>query len=313
MKKTSKVSVKNKIKINSRACPVCSSRDEAHVFAEEKIDPTLLDSFAFASRKIPEYMHYRLVVCPVCDLLYANPLPSSGTLLKNYKQAAFDSSEEAHCAARTYAGFLPRIIPNIPDIKGALDIGTGDGAFLEQLLRHGFSGIIGVEPSKAPILASRKEIRPLIRQEAFRAGDFKKNSLSLITCFQTFEHLSDPLKTCSGVYRILKENGAFFIVCHNRRSFSAKLLGMKSPIFDIEHLQLFSPRSAQFILEQTGFKQVEVKPLFNSYPIHYWLKMLPLPRGIKTALVEWLKGTWIGRLNVPLPAGNMAVIGFKKS
>src|SRR5207245_510974 len=54
------------LSMTSRACPVCGS-EAATVFAEQRIDPAALDGFAFASRKQPEYMHYRLVACPVCD------------------------------------------------------------------------------------------------------------------------------------------------------------------------------------------------------------------------------------------------------
>src|SRR5467141_4037045 len=87
--------------MTSRACPVCGS-ETATVFAEQKIDPAALDGFAFASRKQPEYMHYRLVACPVCDLIYASPAPGPETLAGAYLTAGFDSSEESKWAARTY-------------------------------------------------------------------------------------------------------------------------------------------------------------------------------------------------------------------
>src|SRR5437763_7601614 len=85
----------------ARACPVCGS-EAATVFAEQSIDPAALDGFAFASRKQPEYMHYRLVACPVCDLIYASPAPGPETLAGAYVTAAYDSSEEARWAARAY-------------------------------------------------------------------------------------------------------------------------------------------------------------------------------------------------------------------
>jgi len=257
-------------------------------------------------------MHYRLIECPSCDTLYANPLPSLKHLALSYHEAAFDSSEEAHFAARTYSKELSAIMENIPDTQGAIDIGTGDGAFLEELLKKGFTKIVGIEPSKAPIQASLPKIRPLIKKGLFNAKSFKKNSMSLITCFQTFEHLYDPLKTCREAFEILKKGGAFYIVCHNRRSLSCRVLGMKSPIFDIEHLQLFSPQSAKAMLAKAGFTEITVKPLFNRYPLHYWLKLLPIPKGLKISLIQFLKKIKLGYMPVMLPAGNMAVIGYKE-
>jgi hypothetical protein len=67
-----------------RACPLCGSDDDRHVFADADFDPARLDGFAFASRKLPEYMHHRLISCPGCDLLYANPVPTLGTIARAY-------------------------------------------------------------------------------------------------------------------------------------------------------------------------------------------------------------------------------------
>ncbi len=304
--------MKKRSKMVRRACPLCFSRDDSNVFSEENFDPQRLDEFAFASRKIPEHMHYRLVLCPVCSLLYCDPIPTPAAISKSYQEAAFDSSEEAHYAARTYGRFLTGIMKRIPRAKGALDIGTGDGAFLEELLKKGFTSIMGVEPSKAPIKASKKSIRPFIRNRTFNIRDFKKNSLVLVSCFQTFEHLYDPLEMCRSAYQLLKKGGALFAVSHNKDSLSAKFLGLKSPIYDVEHLQLFSPPSAKVLFEKAGFEQVQVRPLYNVYPLHYWLKLLPFPKNLKIGLIKILKKMGIGYLPVPLPAGNMVIIGYKK-
>src|SRR2546428_10943676 len=146
-----------------RPCPVCGSTDESRVVAEAKIDAGRLNEFAFSSRKTPEYMHHRLIACPTCDVVYASPLPARDSLVKAYEDAAFDTSTESHYASRTYRKLLPRIMNKLPDRVGALDIGTGDGAFLEQLLASGFTDVVGVEPSKAPRAAAAPSIRPLIR------------------------------------------------------------------------------------------------------------------------------------------------------
>lgn len=271
-----------------------------------------LGDYAFASRKIPEYMHYRLVECPSCGLLYANPLPTLKTLAQAYHQAAYDSSQEAHFAARTYGQNLEKFMASLPEKRGVLDIGTGDGAFLEELLSKGFQDVHGVEPSRAPVEASLPQVRPLIRLGLFNSKNYKKDSLNLVTCFQTLEHLYDPSVMAQGAYRILKKGGALFVVGHNRRSLSARLLGTKSPIFDIEHLQLFSPQSMRMFLEKEGFERVRVWPILNVYPVHYWVKLLPFPRTVKPALIDALKSLGIGNLPLPLPAGNLAAVGFKK-
>lgn len=296
-----------------RPCPLCGSTDDSHVFAEANYDLEKLDGFAFASRKTPEYMHYRLLKCPTCDMLYSSPIPENNELEKAYAEADFDSSEEAACAARTYGAFLPGIKKKLASLEGALDIGTGDGAFLEELLADGFTGVVGIEPSKAPVAAAKDKIRPLIKETPFKADDFEDESLSLITCFQTLEHINDPRKLCESAYRMLKKGGAVFFVTHNHRSLSARVLSLKSPIFDIEHLQLFSKKSLYYLLDECGFADIEIKSVYNRYPLHYWIKLLPLPLRTKQIFLSLLKKSRIGLLPLYMPAGNIAVIGYKKT
>ena len=139
----------------------------------------------------------------------------------------------------------------------------------------------------------------------------RAGKLGLITCFQTFEHLFDPSQMCRDAFRLLRPGGAVLFIGHNRRAVSARLMGRRSPIFDIEHLQLFSPASARRLVSSTGFVNVEVGPLLNRYPINYWSKLLPLPPSPKRRLIGLLNALRVGRLAVPLPAGNLFIIGYK--
>ena len=296
----------------SRACPVCGS-GAATVFAEQRFDPAALDGFAFASRKQPEYMHYRLVACPVCDLIYASPAPGPETLAGAYVTAAYDSSEESRWAARTYRSLLRPVLASLGEagLGSALDIGAGDGAFLEELLAAGFCHVEGVEPSDAPRRSARASIRPLIHEGLFSPEVVEGRRFDLITCLQTIEHVHEPLALCRDAWSLLEEGGALFIVCHNRRAASAKLLGRHSPIFDVEHLQLFSPRSLRQLLSESGFTNVSVRPVLNSYPVRYWARLAPIPAGLKAKTLEALDGR-LGSLRVMLPAGNVAAWGFRR-
>jgi SAM-dependent methyltransferase len=299
------------LELRSRCCPVCGSADESRVYAEANLDPARFDRFTFASRKLPEYMHARLIQCPSCDLVYASPAPSLESIAAGYREAHFDSGAEASYAAQTYGRLLAGILPRLPDRDGALDVGTGDGAFLRELLRAGFTGVIGVEPSRAPVEAAAPDVRPLIRQELFRPESVAPESLRLVTCFQTIEHLDDPLSLCRTAWQALKPGGALFLIGHNRRALSARLLGRKSPIFDVEHLQLFSPESLRHMLRAAGFAEVSVSHVVNRYPLSYWLRLFPLPSLLKRPLAWALELSRVGRLPIPLPAGNLAAVAFK--
>lgn len=298
-------------RLKARCCPVCGSGDQSRVFAEANYDLAKLDEFAFASRKLPEYMHYRLVRCPGCDLLYASPVPDAGTLVRAYEEAGFDSGEEAACAARTYGRLLHSVAGFLPHRDRAVDVGAGDGAFLRELAGAGFREVIGVEPSAAPIRAASPEVRPWIRHGAFHEEDFAVESLSLLTCFQTLEHLPDPSALCRSAFRLLKPGGAVLFVDHDHRGFVNRMMGLRSPIIDIEHMQLFSRQAMSHMLGACGFVNTTVRGIVNAYPLHYWLKMMPIPLAAKKALSGAARRLRIGHLHVALPAGNMVAYGYK--
>jgi SAM-dependent methyltransferase len=302
-----------KITLHPRNCPICGRREDSWPFAAGNVRLESLNRFAFASRKLPEYMHWPLQECRPCKVLYADPAPRPGELAALYREAGFESGDEASFASRTYARHLRRFLDRLPDRAAALDIGTGDGAFLQELDAAGFEAITGIEPSSAPIESAADSVRSWIRQEIFRPGLFPEGSLSLVTCFQTIEHVADPLALCRDAWRALKPGGALFLVAHNRRAFSVLLLGLKSPIFDLEHLQLFSRASLQNLLTAAGFEgsAIEIRPILNAYPIHYWARLFPFPAGIKARLVAGLARSWLGRRTVVLPAGNLAAVAFK--
>jgi SAM-dependent methyltransferase len=295
-----------------RQCPVCGSHDKSQVAYRARIDEEKLDDFAFASRKLPEYMHLQLLKCPVCDVLYASPALAAEFLASAYRDAAYDSDEEAEYAAATYARQLDSILGSIGNRGVALEIGAGNGAFLRHLSKAGFQEVIGVEPSHQAAASADEAIRPLIRLGMFRASDFAPGSISLLSCFQTIEHVNDPRGLCSEAYKLLRPNGAIFLIGHDYRSWVTGLLGERSPIFDIEHLQLFSRDSLRFLLTACGFDDVRIGTIRNRYPLAYWMKLLPAPQALKRALIPLSRKLLVGRLPLSVNIGNLYAVGFKR-
>lgn len=289
----------------SRFCSICAqSSSDLHLegnFQQEK-----LNEFSFASRKEPEPFHLSLYLCKDCDLLYANPGLSQNVTDSEYEKAAFDSNIEAAYAARTYAKYLPQKSA----VTSALDIGTGGGEFLFELQKAGVKSLHGIEPSVSAINTAHPQIKPFIQQGFFDRKNYQENQFDLVSCFQTLEHVFDPLQLSRDANSLLKKDGRFFVVAHNFRGRVNQILGEKSPIYDIEHLQLFSPKSLRKMLENAGFKDIKVFSIINTYPIFYWVKLFPKFPG-KKGLIEFLKKTKIGYLSMSLPIGNLGAIATK--
>ena len=297
---------------SERACPVCGGRSYDH-FADERIDPRMVNDFTYASRKQPEFMCLRLERCTACDLVYAPSPPTTEFLSTAYFEASFDSGTEAIAAARTYAKELTPYISRLRPRNAAVDVGAGSGPLLPLLADFGFKPVIGVEPSRAAIEAAPESVRPMLREGMFSGEMLADVTPSLICSFMTMEHVADPGQFVKVVYDLLEPGGMIAIVVHNWRAPLNRLLGLKSPIIDVEHLQLFSPQSAQTLLTKAGFSSVDVRSIKNSYPLRYWVRLTPLPNGVKNGIIKTLERTGFADSYVTFPVGNMLAVGFKPS
>ncbi|WP_254857335.1 class I SAM-dependent methyltransferase [Luteibacter sp. 22Crub2.1] len=295
-----------------RVCPVCGSPSaSARRFLDERIDPSRLNEYSFASRKEPEFFNYRMVQCVTCDVVFVDRPPSQQALHQAYHVAEYDSSEEAEDAAAAYLRELEPILQRI-DLGAALEIGTGTGILLEGLATRGFSQVAGVEPSTAAIKAAPAHRRPWIREGIFQEDDYQPESFDLICCFMTLEHVKEPREIAESVHRLLKPGGAFVTVTHDYRSAVNRLLGRRSPIIDVEHMQLFSPQSIVELFQRSGYQQVVARPFANRYALSYWVRLMPLGATLKRVTSRLLASLGLASNKVSINVGNMVAVGYRQ-
>ncbi|ADK85527.1 Methyltransferase type 12 [Desulfarculus baarsii DSM 2075] len=294
-----------------RACPTCGKR-HGRLFAKERINPDLVGSFTYASRKTPEFMRHRLVRCLYCDTVYAPSPPPERVLSRAYASADYDSWEEAECAAADYARVIAPLLKGLPALGGAVEIGAGNGAFLPHLRRAGFQAVLGVEPSRKAIEAASAQARPLLREGVFTPETLAENRPALICSFMTLEHLPDPRGFVQAAHDALVPGGLLALVTHDWKAALNRLLGLRSPIIDIEHLQLFTARALQRLLRDRGFEDIQTAAFSNRYPLRYWLRLSPLPAGVRRALTGPLGRLGLLTLPLSLPVGNVMATGRKK-
>lgn len=298
--------------IAARACPLCGAGpDQAEPFLSDTRDESRVSASSFASRKVPEYMSHAMVRCRACDLAYVDRPPAVATLAASYHAADYDSAEEAEDAADAYAVAVRPVLALLESRVSALEIGTGTGAFLERLGDAGFTRLIGIEPSSAAIAAAPAHRRPWIYEGIFEDADVAPESLDLICCFMTLEHVQDPGALVAAAHRLLKPGGVFVGVTHDRRAWLNRLLGRRSPIVDIEHMQLFSAQSARRLLQQHGYSAVGGASFRNRYRPSYWLRLMPMPDPLKQRLTRALRGSWLDRRKLSVNVGNYMSWGFK--
>lgn len=306
--------MKHEVILQSRPCPLCGAgADRAEPFLRDTREEERLSELSFASRKTPEYMSHAMVRCQNCDLAYVDRPPSAALLAESYHNAGYDSAREAEDAADAYARAVEVPLARLGRRGSALEIGTGTAAFLERLRAAGFDTLVGVEPSTAAIAAAPRDRQAWIREGIFVESDFAPESFDLICCFMTLEHVPDPGELVAAAYRLLRPGGIFVGVTHDRRAWLNRLLGKRSPIVDIEHMQLFSAKSATGLLRAHGYADVGGTSFRNAYSPSYWLRLVPMPEGLKRGMTRLLQFTPLDRLRVSFNVGNFMSWGFKAS
>jgi hypothetical protein len=84
------------------------------------------------------------------------------------------------------------------------------------------------------------------------------------------------------------------------------LLGEKSPIFDVEHLQIFTNKGIESLFRSLNFEIIYSKKYRNEYPLSYWLKIAPVGGKVKD-YVELNKSKF--SKDISINVGNHLIIG----
>ena len=139
-----------------------------------------------------------------------------------------------------------------------------------------------------------------------------ESEFTVITCFQTVEHLNDLDGLITKSKKLLVNEGHLALVCHDRFSIVNRILGEKSPIFDIEHLQIMNKVGVKLLLKRHGFVDVKVRPISNKYPIAYWLLLSPIPKVAKN-FIDVRRDNWYFSWGVRIRVGNLIAVGKQAS
>jgi len=294
--------------LRATRCAICATTDRADEVYPATLELADLTPAHFSARRVPDGVHHRIVRCRSCGLVRSDPVLDDRVMADLYRASTFDYGEELDGLRSTYGAALDRLAALVP-VKGALlDIGCGSGFVLSLALDRGWRTVRGIEPSSDAVEHAAAEIRPLIEPEMMRPGLFAAESFDAVTLFQVLDHMPDPLALLRESRRILRPGGAILAFNHDVSAFSARVLRERSPIIDVEHTYLYSPRTMRALFEAAGFVVASAEPARNTYSAGYLLHLLPIPSKVKHAVLPHFKQTRLGRLQITLPLGNLSLL-----
>jgi SAM-dependent methyltransferase len=292
-------------------CAICGTHTEAEVLYPANFSPDHLNPEIFSARRLPDRIHYQMVRCKTCGLVRSDPVAPPELLAKLYKESTFTYTSEVESLKDTYGRYLASLDDFGAKHGAVLDVGCGNGFFLERAREIGYAEVWGVEPSGDAIEQAPKSLTGRIKQGIFEPGLFPPESLDVVCFFQVFDHFPQPGAALDTALEVLKPGGLVLAINHNIEALQARLLGHRSPIVDIEHTYLYSKNTQSRIFKDHGFEVLSAFDVKNDYPIHYWLQLFPLPDVLKRPLIGLARGLKFGYVRVALKAGNIGIIARK--
>jgi SAM-dependent methyltransferase len=289
-------------------CAICGTLGEATEMFPANLTSEAFDARHFSARRLPDRVHYRMVRCNRCGLVRSDPAGDPAEVARLYARSTFDYQDEVPHLRQTYGRYLARLDRLGADHDALLEIGSGNGFFLEEALLRGYRHVHGIEPSGAAISLAPDSVRQQILEDILRPGLLPEGSISVACLFQVFDHLPDPGAALDELHRLLRPGGMVLFLNHDIGALSAKMLGARSPIIDLEHYYLYSRSTLGRLAVAHGFQVVESGSVRNTYSVDYLARLLPLPSGVKRAVLGSLAAVPLGRLPLSVPLGNLYLV-----
>lgn len=175
--------------------------------------------------------------------------------------------------------YLPFFHPG----QRVLDLGCGDGDFVELLAENGIQGL-GVDSDPAMTTRAQERGRPIVCQDAFTYLEgAAPDSFDGIFSAHFVEHLPYPkvMELIALAYRALRPGGILILATPNVRGLYGHLEGM---YIHFGHVQFYHPQLLAFFLTHQGFREVTMGENSNlAYPYFGQelarLQALPPPFG----------------------------------
>ncbi len=302
------------MKLKSTKCAICNSFNNSNIVFPQRLPTHNLDASPYAPRRKRDFFHYRIVECKNCSLLRSDPLIDENELKQFYfdSECTYTDENENVPLKKTYGNYFANMLKKYNVGKESfLDIGCSNGFMLEKALEFGFKKIMGIEPSTDAIDQASPTIKPFIVNGMFNDKMFEKDSFDLITFFQTFDHIAEPNIFLQNCFKILKDDGFILAINHNAKSFSARIMGEKSPIIDIGHAYLYDLTTMKKVFEQNNFVVHNVFPIKNTVSIERLIQLLPIRSTTSEKIQKLGRLLKINKCSLKLPLGNLGIIAQK--
>lgn len=209
--------------------------------------------------------------CTQCDTLYCNPRPSLAELDAFYRDtesARFWNEElwpkveeirRVEIFSQRVDAILEYCERNKISFKNVLDIGSGNGIFLEEFRKKMPSlNYRALDPGSAAVAKCKDKGFDTYQTVAEEARKWHWWA-DLVICFEVIEHSHDANKFVQSINNLLTPNGVALITGLNYQGVDMRILQHKSTqVLPPLHLNFMSLSGYRSIFARNGFKRIDI-------------------------------------------------------
>ncbi len=263
---------------------------------------------------------YQYARCSSCAFVFVTPLPDTSLVYQDsyfsgadhgFGYVDYDSDKEA--MRSTFEKYL-ELAETVHPRKGTLlDIGAATGFFMSIAQGMGWE-THGIEISPyAAKLADAKGLSVLV---GTIENYHPEHVYDAITMLDVLEHVDNPREALHKAFRLLNHGGVLVINTPDTGSAIARLLrSLWHQYIPPEHIALFNEKNITALLEETGFRVLNIQHIGKRFTLRYMIETLnhhvriPL---LSSVLEKVKESKTLGNLWVPLNLNdNMTVLAKK--
>lgn len=240
-----------------------------------------------------------IVQCNDCSLRFTQDVPDESSIAPYYRSDNYISHSNTakglvnriyHLVRKTTLARKRNLVRKTTGLSTGrlLEIGSGTGAFLQEMKSHGWQ-TTGLEPDAGArqIARSTHNIELLGTDTLYQ---LPPGSFDAIALWHVLEHVQDLSRYTEQLKRLLKDTGRLLIAVPNYTAADEGFYHEYWAAYDVpRHLYHFSPRAMQALMERHGLKILGHQPMWYD---SFYIAMLS--SRYKTGKTSWLGSCWNG-------------------
>lgn len=194
------------------------------------------------------------------------------------------------------------------------DVGCGLGFFLDSAFDYGFSPR-GLEFNVDAVrYAKQRYAFPVETYDGSLRSVLPAESLSVVTSFDTIEHLTDPFTFLRESHEVLRPGGLLVISTMDSSSFTSRLLGRRLEDFRriLEHLFFFDRAGLTTMLEKTGFEVVELRSIGHTFELGHLAARVSTSFPMFGPVARLVQHTFLRRMTISIDPRTKMIIYARK-